>query len=401
MIKNNKGFTLIEVLVSITIMGIITAIALPEVQQLQSKNREKKFVTYEDSLKSSARLYVDSNAVDLFGYREVGCAIINYRELKAKALVKDYATNGITCANNDTFVVVNKSNGKYTYDVHIKCTKDGKLEYESYKVTKCDGTSSTGRTPASEDNTGGSTGGNTGGSTGGNTGGSTGGNTGGSTGGDGSVDFSVSVEDASKYTKIKGTTTFTITTTSKLGLSKNLQLSYYLAKDSEGKELLSGTSGMINFYNNGEPEEKTITQTINQISAGDYTGIAYLIVDPQNVCSKSTCKVGKKAIALKFDNTGPIIDPVNGVVEKKMLIGKKLKITWKEEESGIDRWTYEYPDEASNVGEQDYIESLAPYTRNPFVTTAFTIAATNKRVLIRAYDKAGNVTVVEHYITVI
>ena len=385
MIKNNKGFTLIEVLVSITIMGIITAIALPEVQQLQSKNREKKFVTYEDSLKSSARLYVDSNAVDLFGYREVGCAIINYRELKAKALVKDYATNGITCANNDTFVVVNKSNGKYTYDVHIKCTKDGKLEYESYKVTKCDGTSSTGRTPASEDNTGGSTGGNTGGST----------------GGDGSVDFSVSVEDASKYTKIKGTTTFTITTTSKLGLSKNLQLSYYLAKDSEGKELLSGTSGMINFYNNGEPEEKTITQTINQISAGDYTGIAYLIVDPQNVCSKSTCKVGKKAIALKFDNTGLIIDPVNGVVEKKMLIGKKLKITWKEEESGIDRWTYEYPDEASNVGEQDYIESLAPYTRNPFVTTAFTIAATNKRVLIRAYDKAGNVTVVEHYITVI
>lgn len=381
MIKNNKGFTLIEVLVSITIMGIITAIALPEVQQLQSKNREKKFVTYEDSLKSSARLYVDSNAVDLFGYREVGCAIINYRELKAKALVKDYATNGITCANNDTFVVVNKSNGKYTYDVHIKCTKDGKLEYESYKVTKCDGTSSTGRTPASEDNTGGSTGGNT--------------------GGDGTVDFSVSVEDASKYTKIKGTTTFTITTTSKLGLSKNLQLSYYLAKDSEGKELLSGTSGMINFYNNGEPEEKTITQTINQISAGDYTGIAYLIVDPQNVCSKSTCKVGKKAIALKFDNTGPIIDPVNGVVEKKMLIGKKLKITWKEEESGIDRWTYEYPDEASNVGEQDYIESLAPYTRNPFVTTAFTIAATNKRVLIRAYDKAGNVTVVEHYITVI
>ena len=385
MIKNNKGFTLIEVLVSITIMGIITAIALPEVQQLQSKNREKKFVTYEDSLKSSARLYVDSNAVDLFGYREVGCAIINYRELKAKALVKDYATNGITCANNDTFVVVNKSNGKYTYDVHIKCTKDGKLEYESYKVTKCDGTSSTGRTPASEDNTGGSTGGNTGGST----------------GGDGSVDFSVSVEDASKYTKIKGTTTFTITTTSKLGLSKNLQLSYYLAKDSEGKELLSGTSGMINFYNNGEPEEKTITQTINQISAGDYTGIAYLIVDPQNVCSKSTCKVGQKALALKFDNTGPIIDPVNGVVEKKMLIGKKLKITWKEEESGIDRWTYEYPDEASNVGEQDYIESLAPYTRNPFVTTAFTIAATNKRVLIRAYDKAGNVTVVEHYITVI
>ena len=118
--KNNKGFTLIEVLVAITIMGIITVMALPGVQQLQSRNRERKYEKYGESLVSSAKLYVDSNEEDIFGYAVSGCADITFSELEAKALAKDYETNGITCVGNmtnadlrdDTIIHVEKKNNK-------------------------------------------------------------------------------------------------------------------------------------------------------------------------------------------------------------------------------------------------------------------------------------------------
>ena len=126
--KNQHGFTLIELLVVIVIIGIITVLALPGVQQLQARNRNKKYETYSSTLKSAGKLYTDSYSDDMFGMTGSGCFDISYNELKGKALIKDFSSEGITCDDPSTFVQVKRSGGQYTYDVSLKCLKDGAVK---------------------------------------------------------------------------------------------------------------------------------------------------------------------------------------------------------------------------------------------------------------------------------
>lgn len=134
--KNKNGFTLVELLVVITIMGIITVLALPGVQQLQARNRDKKFEAYSNRLENAGKLYVDSNSSDMFGISGNGCYDISYQNLYTKSLIKNYATEGINCDSDKTFVHVERNNGKYTYDVSLYCKKDDKVIYE-HLVEKC------------------------------------------------------------------------------------------------------------------------------------------------------------------------------------------------------------------------------------------------------------------------
>ncbi len=77
--ENEAGFTLVELLVTITVLGIILALALPAVTRLQESNKETKYQTYEDSMISSAKLYIDSYSKDIFGNNISGCYDIPYQ----------------------------------------------------------------------------------------------------------------------------------------------------------------------------------------------------------------------------------------------------------------------------------------------------------------------------------
>ena len=126
--KNRKGFTLVELLVAITIVGIIAVIAIPLIRNIQGNQGEQKFNAYKNSIEQSARLYVETYGEDEFGQSESGCIIIPLEELKDKNLAKDIQIADRSCLNENSFVKVDKDGNRYTYTTYLSCGKNMKDE---------------------------------------------------------------------------------------------------------------------------------------------------------------------------------------------------------------------------------------------------------------------------------
>lgn len=82
--KNKKGFTLVEIVFAVTILGIITMMAYPLIRNIAEKNTNTKSKQYAETLISSAKLYNDSFSKDLFKQQESWCAYITYKDMKEK-----------------------------------------------------------------------------------------------------------------------------------------------------------------------------------------------------------------------------------------------------------------------------------------------------------------------------
>ena len=135
-VKNNKAFTLIELIVVIAIIGIILILALPQVGKIQEANKNRKYEVYEMSIERGAKLYVDSRARDMFGNNNSGCVTVKYSELKASNVIKDFGMDDVTCSNDsETYVEVRKINNDYRYDVAIICRQGGETGKIVHKKT--------------------------------------------------------------------------------------------------------------------------------------------------------------------------------------------------------------------------------------------------------------------------
>ena len=137
-VNDNQGFTLVELIVVIAIMGVILILALPQISKLQSANKDKKYDAYYSSFESGAKLYMDSQAKDLFGSNSSGCVTVDYSDLKKQNLVKDFGSSDVTCGrNNETYVEVRKVNDNFLYSTSLVCrdSKDSKkIVYERKEV---------------------------------------------------------------------------------------------------------------------------------------------------------------------------------------------------------------------------------------------------------------------------
>ena len=135
---NKKGFTMVELLVAMAIMGLLIIMAFPTIRAIQSNNTSTKYKEYGKSVISAAKLYTDSYQDDLFDLNDNnGMTSIDLNELVKKDLLKDINISDSTCLNGSSVNII-KYKDDYTYCLNLICSTGGKEVYtELSKEGKC------------------------------------------------------------------------------------------------------------------------------------------------------------------------------------------------------------------------------------------------------------------------
>ena len=125
--KNKKGFTLVELLGVITIIGILALIAMPTIDAITTKNREKVYNTQIETIKNGLKTWGDGNALAL-PENSGEYLMINLGILKKAGFVdediKDPTTDA--CFSNDAVLTITKVGSGYSYHVDEESLKGGR-----------------------------------------------------------------------------------------------------------------------------------------------------------------------------------------------------------------------------------------------------------------------------------
>lgn len=64
--KNNKGFTMVEMILVVVLIAIVTLIALPNIFEATNESKKEKFKNYEDNLFKALELYNTDKQEDIW-----------------------------------------------------------------------------------------------------------------------------------------------------------------------------------------------------------------------------------------------------------------------------------------------------------------------------------------------
>ena len=132
--KNNKGFTMVEVLAAIVIMGLLTAIAIVSVSTILDKAEKNHYETQQKNMIMAAQSYAQDNRNVL--PKEIGSSkIIMLRELQNRKYIGDVLDRSKISCNNGTLdeegsyvEIFRYSKDGYSYRPYLKCR-----QYETAK----------------------------------------------------------------------------------------------------------------------------------------------------------------------------------------------------------------------------------------------------------------------------
>lgn len=126
--KNKKGFSLIELLAIIIIIGLILIVALPAVTKLLKNNNNKQYEKYYEIVKAGALRYSEELRDALGGYNDTGCIEISLEDLIKENIIKEYNEKDITCTGK---VRLNNNKGNVSAVVNLTCKNNrGVVTYE-------------------------------------------------------------------------------------------------------------------------------------------------------------------------------------------------------------------------------------------------------------------------------
>ena len=126
---NKKGFTLVELILIITLMAIISVIVIPNILDALSSSKQQKYESLYILVEKNMKLYNDKYSVDLwsnnktfFDFCEGSSNCINginkLKESGSDIVLDDCIINTMTITKNDS---------KYTYNLTMTCGTEDKV----------------------------------------------------------------------------------------------------------------------------------------------------------------------------------------------------------------------------------------------------------------------------------
>ncbi len=133
--KNRRGFTLIELIGVITIIGLLLLIVFPSTMKLIEQNSKKKYNYYYDVIEKAALVYANSITDELGGIYGNGCVETDLATLIKENFVKTFEDEEVTCdtpeSSENVKVKITNEKGKVKANVSLVCMKGTKVVYEN------------------------------------------------------------------------------------------------------------------------------------------------------------------------------------------------------------------------------------------------------------------------------